>query len=442
MFDNKSEPRYQRARSALDATARRIDEIAEWERVIAHAHARQALAVAALVKERVRLDKLVGVWSSDAGKHATEEVALARGVSPMTANQHIGFAMALTEDHPATLGAMLNGTVSASAARIIVQECEVLGSSDRHAVDSLIGLEAGELTPGQVRKAVRRRVCAADPEAASRRARVARSRKRISFLPREDATASLWNVLPAEQAMACWTALDNHARGVRGDGDERSIEHIMCDAFVERLTGQRRAADVPVEVQVVISASSLLGQDGAPATLGRYGVIPAELARQLAASDSAFARRLVCDPLDGRVLELSTRKIRFDGSLRRFILARDQVCRLSVCDAPIRDCDHMKQRARGGRTEASNGQGLCERTHYCRDHPGWDLDVDMRPGSDRVTWITPTGHRYDSYPPPALGLGSLDATSLHRITCLRRRRRRRKRVRLSQVIHSSPARSG
>lgn len=411
---------------ATDVTARLLDEIAAWERVIAHAHARQAVAVASFAEERTRLDKQAGAPSSLAGKYAAEEVALARRVSPTTAGDQIIFATGLVRDHQATLKAMVSGRLGVSAARTIVKECEVLERDARRSVDSDMAVEALELTPGQVRKAVRHRVCAADPEAATKRAHVARSRKRISFLPREDATASLWNVLPAEQAAACWDALDNYARGVRADGDERSIEHIMCDAFVERLTGQRKASDVPVEIHVVVSAASLLGLDGSPAKLGRYGAVPPELVRQLAQGKSAFGRRLVCDPLDGRVLDIDPRRRRFDGWLRRLMLASDHVCRLPVCDAPIRDGDHIQPHGKGGPTVRDNGHGLCERSHYCRDNPGWRVEADPELGSSHIRWITPTGHEYDSYSPPALGLGSLDGESLRRVSRRRRRRRRRR----------------
>jgi len=321
---------------------------------------------------------------------------------------------------------MLDGKVPLSAARTIVKECRVLLPDDRRAVDADIAVEALQLTPGQVCRAVRHRVCQADSAAAARRADVARSRKRIGFLPREDATATVWNVLPAEQAAACWTAPDDHARGVRADGDERSIDHIMCDTFVERLTGQTKASEVPVEIAVVISAASLMGESEEPAALGGYGALPPDVVRRLATGESVWARRLVCDPVDGHVVETSSRRRRFDGPLRRLMLASDQVCRLPVCDAPIRDGDHIKRFADGGLTERDNGQGLCERSNYCREHPGWLVEVDPELGPARITWITPTGHRYDSYPPPALGLGSMDGASLRRLT-RRRHRRRRKR---------------
>lgn len=428
MFDIVSDAGELFGGAELPRTAEsQIERIAAWERVIAHAHAQQARVIAGFVSQRAAEDRAAGVCSSDAGKYAAEEVALARRVSPTSAGHQIEFAQGLVAHHPATLAAMLDGAISMPAARTVVTECEVLDPVARRVVDAAIALEATELTPGQVRTAVRRRVIEADAEAAAKRARTARVRKRVSLFPAADGVAGLLAMLPAEQAVACWVALDNHARGARGDGDDRPIDHIMCDTLVERVTGQHHAGDVGVEVGIVISAGSLLGADQAPATLGGYGAISAELARELANSNHAWARRLVCDPLDGQVIEVGSRRRRFTGGRRRLILARDQTCRLPVCDARIRDADHRTPYAHGGTTDVDNGQGLCERTHYCRDHPGWQLQPEPGAGSDAVTWITPTGHRYQSYPPPALGHGSLNAESLHKLR--RRGRRHRKRPR-------------
>lgn len=426
MFDLVSEAAELFGGGAVPGTAdAKVDRIAAWERVIAHAHARQALVIADFASQRACEDRAAGVTSAEAGKYAAEEVALARRVSPAAAGHQIEFARGLVEHHPATLEALLRGAISMPAARTVVAECELLDAVARRAVDADIALEAPELTAGQVRVAVRRRVIEADAEAAAKRARKARSRKRISLLPADDGVAGLLASLPAEQAVACWVALDHHARGVRGDGDDRSIDSIMCDTLVERITGQRRATDVRVEVGIVISAGSLLGADETPATLGGYGAISAELARELADSKFAWARRLVCDPLDGQVVAVGSRRRRFIGGRRRFIVARDQVCRLPVCDARIRDADHRIPYAHGGTTDVENGQGLCERTHYCRDHPGWRLEAE--PESDSVTWITPTGHRYESHPPPALGHGSLDSETLRELRRRRGRYRKRRR---------------
>jgi 5-methylcytosine-specific restriction endonuclease McrA len=91
----------------------------------------------------------------------------------------------------------------------------------------------------------------------------------------------------------------------------------------------------------------------------------------------------------------STRR-EFTGGLRRFVIARDRVCRTPWCDAPIRHVDHIKPVAEGGATTAANGQGLCEACNYTKQATGWRTIA--RPDGTIET-ITPTGHRYPSHSP-------------------------------------------
>ena len=111
--------------------------------------------------------------------------------------------------------------------------------------------------------------------------------KAVRAIMHGDGTGNLTALLPAEQAVAAWQTLDHEARCRRADGDDRSIDHLMCDLLVERVTGQTAASDLNLEVGVVIAASSLLAADQQPAKLvghrgGDHGVLPAGLARQLA----------------------------------------------------------------------------------------------------------------------------------------------------------------
>jgi len=108
---------------------------------------------------------------------------------------------------------------------------------------------------------------------------------------------------------------------------------------------------------------------------------------------------LLTDPIDGTVTSMDTRRRRFSGALATFIRLRDQVCRNPYCDAPIRDLDHLHDYAAGGPTSADNGVGLCQRGNLVDQVPGWHAG-----GTSRHRFIViPTGHRYSSRPPPALG---------------------------------------
>jgi hypothetical protein len=112
-----------------------------------------------------------------------------------------------------------------------------------------------------------------------------------------------------------------------------------------------------------------------------------------------WIRRMLTDPVDGTVTDVDSRRRRFNRSAATFIRLRDQVCRDPHCDAPIRDLDHLHDYADGGRTTIDNGIGLCQRGNLVDQVPGWHIAGTSR---QRII-VTPTGHRYESRPPPALG---------------------------------------
>ncbi len=104
----------------------------------------------------------------------------------------------------------------------------------------------------------------------------------------------------------------------------------------------------------------------------------------------------------------SSRRL-FPPGLRRYLIARDGVCRTPWCDAPVRHADHVQPPARVGRPDrADNGQGLCVACNLTKDLPGWSsrvLDPGPTAGSSNphtVQLTTPTGHAYLSTAPPLL----------------------------------------
>ena len=219
----------------------------------------------------------------------------------------------------------------------------------------------------------------------------------------------------------------------------------MADTMVERLT---EVATVPAgplppdaQVAVLVNASTLAGNDDEPGHLVGVGPIPAPAARTLAAAPTSTCRRAVCEdgqaqtldrraqprsnpdlsvterlailvravlavPADDTVRRIDSDARYYTGLLRRFLHVRDGGCRMPVCHAPIRDDDHIHPYASGGRTSSSNGHGLSRRCHHLRDLPGWHVAGNGDSDSDSdVVWTMPTGHRYLSRPPPALGWG-------------------------------------
>ena len=122
----------------------------------------------------------------------------------------------------------------------------------------------------------------ADPHGYLERGRTERRHRRVGLRPAPDTMANLTGYLPVEQGVACLAALKAHTDTVRAQGDLRSRDQIMADTLVERLTGQAAAADVNIEVHLLMPVDALLNPNTATAAeIAGHGPIPAGIARDL-----------------------------------------------------------------------------------------------------------------------------------------------------------------
>jgi hypothetical protein len=123
-------------------------------------------------------------------------------------------------------------------------------------------------------------------------------------------------------------------------------------------------------------------------------------------------RRLYRHPKSGQLVAMESRARIFPKGLATFIGLRDQSCRTPYCDAPIRHRDHAQPRHRDGPTSAENGLGECERCNYVKESPGWRVSAGTENGVHTAEFVTPTGARYRSTPPPLPGLPTIEMTEL------------------------------
>ena len=256
---------------------------------------------------------------------------------------------------------------------------------------------------------VRKTAYEADREGYVRRGRTERQHRRVGVRPAPDTMAVLTGYLPAEQGIACHTALRRHADGIIATGDSRTRDQIMADTLVERLTGQTTAGDVNIELQLMMPLEALLDpHSNKPATIPGYGPLPHDLARNILITSKGrkWWRRLFTAPSSttspGPIVAGDPTRRHFDGWLAKLIRLRDQHCRDPYCDAPIRHIDHITRHSDGGPTIQENGRGTCARGNYTRELPGWHINlIDAgllhRPHTTHIT--TPTGHHYLSRAP-------------------------------------------
>ena len=378
-------------------TADNLDDLLAEERALEEAKnaisARQArLTVEARDRQR-RLDFARGINRATTARKVGSDVALARRSSPHLGSRLLVLAHAVVEEMPCTFQALAAGVISERDATDLVAATAYLSRQDRAGVDAAIVDELGNVSHRRLIAAAQAAAYQADPEAATARRAKAESERRVSLRPAPDCMAWLTALLPVKDGVACYAALEAAADAAATREHPRG--QVMADTLVERVTGRTAADGVDVQVSLIMPLDSLTGDT--PADVPGYGQIPADLAREWAADPekAATVRRLFSYPGTGDLVGMESISRCYTGLLADFIALRDPTCRTPFCDAPIRHTDHIVSHAAGGATVERNGQGLCERCNYAKEHP------DYLVGGDAGEPYVLTGGLIASSRPPA-----------------------------------------
>ncbi|WP_109471913.1 HNH endonuclease [Ornithinimicrobium cavernae] len=388
------------------------------------AQARATVVAASALREQAIAD---GAAPERADKGIRQQIGLARRESTYAGGRHLGFARAVVHEMPHTHAAMTEGWIGEWTAMELVRETACLAREHREVVDARLSERLPVDSHKKLVAAARAMAYELDPYSFVNQGRKAATHRRVSVRPAPEVMSIVTGFLPVAQGVACYKALDDAARSLRAAGDERTLDQLRADLFAERLTGKKPADDVDIELGLVMTDTALLGLDETAARLEHFGPLPAPMARDLlrgrrdgtteepedptdagalrrAATEAVvWLRRLYADPVTGVLTSQDSRRRLFTGALRRFLVARDQVCRTPWCDAPVRHADHILPFARGGTTTEDNGQGTCEACNYDKEAPGWRHEtVESGEGAHVVRVTTPTGHTYESHAPPVL----------------------------------------
>jgi hypothetical protein len=360
---------------AVCAELREVGEVSDGERIdrIARLEKLKAAAAGLQAAESVRFAQSQVAQQIAADVHPK---AIGRGIA-----DQLALARALWFDLPGTFRLLTGGQLSEYVASLVVSETRHLDARTRREVDTKI-VRAGITGMGPRRAAAcaRRHAYQADPHGYLERGRTERKHRRVGLRP-------------VEQGVACLAALRRHTDAAKADGDQRTRDQIMADTLVERLTGQAAAADVNVELQLLMPLDALLNPNTPTAAeMAGHGPLPAGMARDILHTSRGrrWWRRLFTAPAGGPIVGGDRFRRRFDGPLATLITLRDRTCRDAYCDAPIRHLDHVHRRVDGGPTTMANGRGLCERGNYVHEMPGWQATVieDGRHGHPHTVVIT------------------------------------------------------
>lgn len=384
-----------------------LEEVRALEELRNAISARQAhLTVTAGETQQAR-DIPRGIADTVTARKVGADIGLARRCTPHAGSVFLNVARTLTRDMPHTLTALAAGVISEGDATRLVRETTGLSRTDRAAVDAGIADQLGQVAGRRLITAARAQAYALDPDGMRARRVKAESDRRVTLRPAPDAMAYLSAFLPVKDALACMAALNDAAdetkaaHNAASAGAAFSRGQVMADTLVERVTGRRRAdGGTNLNVNLLMPLDALTGDT--PAHVPGYGPVPADLVRDWFTHGDPtgpLVRRLFSYPGTGDIIGMDSKARRYPGLLAMLILIRDQVCRTPWCGAPIRHTDHIDPHAGGGATSERNGQGLCERCNYAKEHPDHQVTGDASQTTTRSGGFTA-----QSYPPAPPGM--------------------------------------
>jgi len=197
------------------------------------------------------------------------------------------------------------------------------------------------------------------------------------------------------------------ARQQRAAGDPRTVAQLKADLAIDLLTGTADATGegtgeaVPVPayarpiINVTVPIQTLLGIADEPATLSGGRVIPAGLARRIAAEPGAAWYRMLTDPA-GQLLELSTRSYTPTAPIWRQVVAEQTSCYRPNCDRPATGCelDHRVPWP-AGPTSTTNLQPACKADHKAKHAAGFSIEQTE---SGSLVLTTAAGFQHPAQP--------------------------------------------
>ena len=352
---------------------------------------------------------------------ARHEIGAALRLSPGAAADRTTVAVDLRDRFPRTLVLLDEGRICWLHAANLVRGTDDLPGLTATLVEDAVLARMPRQTPAETRRAVADAVVKLDPAAAADRAARKNADRRIDRVPDRDGRTGWFLPMGVAEEGDAWgraTELAKQVRAARRAAglDDPGLDALRVDVALDMLLGRDPLRDVTTDrgctsstgptlarcscggkqvAAVVIDAATLLGLADNPGRVPGYGLVPAELAREIAA-DRDFVRWLAA-PDTGELLDVGADTYRPSDRLARFIRARDQHCGFPGCRrqaAPI-DVDHVRNFGPGpgdGKTVRANLGPLCRQHHNAKTHGGWRLTYD--PTTHSKTWTSPLGRTY------------------------------------------------
>ncbi len=176
--------------------------------------------------------------SSRASEHVSDELAAALVLTSRSADLLLGLARDLSR-LPLILSALLEGRIDRARAAIFAAELAGLSDLAAQAVAMAFVGQAGSMTTGQLRAALRAMVLYLDPAAARRRAERGRAEARVEAWQELSGNGALaGRELPPGDAVAADRRITAIARALADAGAAGTLDQLRAAVFVALLAGR------------------------------------------------------------------------------------------------------------------------------------------------------------------------------------------------------------
>jgi hypothetical protein len=328
------------------------------------------------------------------------EIACALSWTQNATDKQVSFALDLLQRLPAVHEAMLTGHLDYPKSWVFAEVTKVVDNDDEaRRIAELVLPDAPTLTTAEIARKLRKLITTVDPDAAAKRAAQSRQGRRVQSGTDHHGTAYVNAFgLPVDQTAAAMERVDSFARAARNAGDQRTVEQLRADIFLELLNGTY-AGPPPQHrtgvVHLTVPLTTLMGLQDLPGELASWGPLCADLARHCAehaVADRASVRFTVHDD-DGNAVATGSTRRRPPAQMAARVRAHTTRCVAPGCGRAACHCelDHRERWTDGGDTTDSNLHPLCKRHHRCKDEGGWHYR-ELQP--NLYLWISPRRHYY------------------------------------------------
>ncbi|MGB3829160.1 MAG: DUF222 domain-containing protein [Ornithinimicrobium sp.] len=385
----------------------------------------------------------VDLGLGNVGEFRADDAAPVLAMSPGMAQRRVSTAARLASVLPQSLRALADGALDPFRVQIIAEETLLADRATCAAVEERLFPLPPEMTPGALRRRVRRILVAVAPEAVAQQAIRARQRLFVHVRTCEVPGVSEWFAhLNAEDSVLCWAAIDEAAHQSKAHDPTRCIDQCRAEALADLILDRAEvSAQVLIPIPVCRDASVAPAALGGPAALtaaegpytrdgdaffrhasgvevGGVGVIHGEVLERLLDRFETTITGMFVDGQSGVTLGMTSPLYRPPARMKELVRLRDGTCRFPGCAVAARRCDldhvvpwsstpwssatHSSAPPPAGtppawgRTEPDNLMCLCRRHHRLKTQARWT--PVLHPATAEVTWTDPYGQRWLTRP--------------------------------------------